>query len=204
MINKYLYPSGLNIYFDDNSNTRVIYYLKALFKNKNIYFNLVDHPKDADIIITDDENKYKKDILNVNEITFEPNLDFKKIVQKLFKKETIFLGVDPGERTGVALYYGKKLILNEVISPWENAIYFIVGILKEFEDNRKIVKIGCGNLKSADELKKILQARFDKIEIYFIDEKKTTKNVKLKGKQGKEKDKISALKILQREGRKVI
>ncbi|MEM5784319.1 MAG: hypothetical protein QXF15_01100, partial [Candidatus Aenigmatarchaeota archaeon] len=62
----------------------------------------------------------------------------------------------------------------------------------------------CGNLKSADELKKILQARFDKIEIYFIDEKKTTKNIKLKGKQGKEKDKISALKILQREGRKVI
>ncbi len=203
MINKYLYSNGLNIYFDGN-NTKVIYYLKTLFRNKKIYFNIVDHPKDADVIITSDEDKYKKNALNINEIVFEPSLDFRKIVQKMFREEPIFLGVDPGERTGVALYYGKKLILNEVISSWENAIYFIVGILKEFEYNRKIVKIGCGNLRSADELKKILQARFDNIEIYFIDEKRTTKNVKLKGKQSKEKDKVSALKILQRDGRKVI
>lgn len=203
MINKYLYSNGLNIYFDGN-NTKVIYYLKTLFRNKKIYFNIVDHPKDADVIITGDEGKYKKNTLNINEIVFEPSLDFRKIVQKIFREGPIFLGVDPGERTGVALYYGKKLILNEVISSWENAIYFIVGILKEFEYNRKIVKIGCGNLRNADELKKILQARFDNIEIYFIDEKRTTKNVKLKGKQNKEKDKISALKILQREGRKVI
>lgn len=203
MINKYLHLNGFNIYFDDN-NTRVIYYLKTLFRNKKIYFNIVDHPKDADIIITNEESKFKKNTLSTNEIVFEPNLDFKKIIQKLFRKEPILLGIDPGERTGIALYYGKKLILNEVISPWENAIYFIVGILKEFECNKKIVKIGCGNLRSATELKKILQTRFDNIEIYFIDEKKTTKNVKLKGKQNKEKDKISALKILQREGRKVI
>lgn len=203
MINKYLYTIGFNLYFDNN-NTRVTYYLKNLFKNKKIYFNLVDCPKDADIIITNNERKYKGRILNENEITFEPNLDFKKIVKKLFKNDPIFLGIDPGERTGIALYYGKKLILNEVVSPWENAIYFIVETLKEFEYNRKIVKIGCGNLRSAEELKKILWTRFDNIEIYFIDEKRTTKNAKLKGNQGKEKDKISALKILQKEGRRVI
>lgn len=203
MINKYLSAVGLNLYFGNN-NTRVIYYLKTLFKSKKIYFNIVESEKDADIIITNNRIKSEENSLYEGEITFEPDIDFRRIVQRLSKRDNIFLGIDPGERTGVALYYGKKLILNEVIPSWENAIFFIVDILKEFEYNRKIVKIGCGNLRNAEELKRILQTRFGNIEIYFIDERKTTRNARLKRNQGKEKDKISALKILQREGRRVV
>jgi len=203
MINKYLSAVGLNLYFGNN-NTRVIYYLKTLFKSKKIYFNIVESEKDADIIITNNRIKSEENSLYEGEITFEPDIDFRRIVQRLSKRDNIFLGIDPGERTGVALYYGKKLILNEVIPSWENAIFFIVDILKEFEYNRKIVKIGCGNLRNAEELKRILQTRFGNIEIYFIDERRTTRNARLKRNQGKEKDKISALKILQREGRRVV
>jgi len=203
MINKYLSTVGINLYFD-SSNIRVTYYLKTLFKNKKIYFNIVGCAEDADIIVTSKNDEvYKNRTLNEKEITFEPNIDFKKIIQKLFREKNLFLGVDPGDKTGIALCYGEKLILNEVISPWENAIYFIIDILKEFDCNKKIVKIGYGNSHNADKLKRILKTRFDNVEIYLIDEKSTTKNAKLRKNQGKEKDRISALKILQRAGRRI-
>lgn len=203
MINKYLFTVGINLYFD-SSNIRVIYYLKTLLKNKKIYFNIVGCAEDADIIVTSkNDGVYKNRTLNEKEITFEPNIDFKKIIQKLFREKNLLLGVDPGDKTGIALCYGEKLILNEVISPWENAIYFIIDILKEFDCNKKIVKIGYGNSHNADKLKRILKTRFDNVEIYLIDEKSTTKNAKLRKNQGKEKDRISALKILHRAGRKI-
>jgi RNase H-fold protein (predicted Holliday junction resolvase) len=203
MINKYLSTIGINLYFESN-NVRVIYYLKTLFKNKKIYFNIVGRAEDADIIISsNDDEVYNVRTLNEKEITFEPNVDFKKIIQKLFRERSLRLGIDPGDRTGIAVCYGEKLILNEVISPWENAVYFIIDILKEFNCNKKIVKIGCGSSDNVNKLKEILKTRFDDIEIYLIDEKSTTKNAKLRKNQGKEKDRISALKILQRAGRRI-
>ena len=191
-INKALAPY-IKIYFD-TVDSRVMYYILGILRKRNIRFIVVDkdNSKDADIIVSDSE-KNGKMILETREITYDSIIDFKKIALKLFggRKEGLCIGVDPGKRTGVAVYYGKKLILNEVISPWEDAILYIVKILKEIGFDRKVVKIGQGNPQAAEELRKVLQRRFSNLEAYFIDEQRTTKTAKTKANQGKEKDKIS-------------
>jgi hypothetical protein len=204
-INKVLAPC-IKIHFD-TVDSRIMYYILGILRKKNIRFIVVDKDnlKDADIIVSD-SRMFGEIALETQEITYNSMVDFKKIAQKLFggRKDGLCIGVDPGKRTGVAVYYGNKLILNEAISPWEDAILYIVEILKEIGFNRKVVKIGQGNLQVAEELRKVLQDRFSNLEVYFIDEKRTTKTAKTKVNQGKEKDKISAITIAHKNGRRVV
>jgi len=204
-INKSLAPN-IRIYFD-TVDTRLIYYIMEILKNKNLRFTILDKEglKDIDVTITDKE-KYGKAVLQVKEITYNPASDFVKIASKMFgeKKDSLCIGIDPGKRTGIAAFFGTKLVLNEVISPWEDAVLYIVEVLKEIGFNRKLVKIGAGNLNAAEELKKVLQLRFDNLEIYFVNEQRTTKTAKKKGNRGREKDKISAVEIARKNGKRVV
>lgn len=203
-INKSL-ATNIRIYFD-TVDSRAIYYVENLLKNKKFHFVVLDREnrKDADIIITDG-GRDEENVLRVNELTYAPTSDFGKITSRLFKarKEELLIGVDLGKRTGVAAYFGNRLIANEVISPWEDAVLFIVEILK-MGFNRKVLKIGRGDRDAAEELKRVLQSRFGDLEIYFIDERRTTKTAKKKGNQGKEKDKISAIEIAHKNGERVV
>jgi len=160
---------------------------------------------DADLIISDKFNTEEK-VIQTKTITYDPITDFVMIITKVFggEKDCLFLGVDPGKRTGVAVYLGKRLILNEVISPWEDAVLYIVKILSKIECSKKIVKIGSGNLKVAEELKRVLKTRFEDLDIYFVNEQRTTISAKKKKNQGREKDKISAISIVHKNGEKVV
>ncbi len=204
-INKVLAPY-INIHFD-TTNARIIYYILGIIKKKNIRFSVVDKDNlnDADMIISD-SGRADGTVLETKEITYDPIVDFKKITLKLFggRKEGLCIGVDPGKRTGVAVFYGKKMILNEVVSPWEDAILYVVEILKEIGFGKKVVKIGQGNPQAAEELRKVLQYRFNNLEVYFIDEQRTTKTAKAKANQGKERDKISAVTIVHKNGKRVV
>jgi len=198
--------SYIRIIFD-TADSRIMYYILGIFKVRDLRFITVDKDNlnDADIIISDNK-KIGEKVLGTQEITYDPIVDFNKIALKLFggRKESLCIGVDPGKRTGVAVYYGKKLILNEVISPWEDAIFYIVEILKEIGFDRKVVKIGLGNPQAAEELRKVLQHRFRSLEVYFVDERRTTKTAKTKANQGKEKDKISAIVIAHKSGKRIV
>jgi hypothetical protein len=204
-INKVLAPY-IKICFD-TVNAKIVYYILGILRNKNIRFITVDKDnlKDADIIVSD-RRRGGETVLEAQEITYDPIDDFKKIALKLFggRKEKLCIGVDPGKRTGIAVFYGKKLILNEVVSPWEDAILYVVEILKEIGFDSKVVKIGQGNPQAAEELRKVLQYRFSNLEVYFINEQRTTKTAKSKANQGKEKDKISAVAIVHKNGKRVV
>ncbi|MGQ9781687.1 MAG: hypothetical protein ACUVQ8_05475 [Nitrososphaeria archaeon] len=203
-INKSL-ATNVRIYFD-TVDSKAIYYILDILRNKRFHFTILDEgsQKDADIIFTD-KKKCEGNVLRINELTYTSTSDFERIASKLFRttKESLLVGVDPGKRMGIAAYFGNRLIVNDVIFPWEDAVLFIVEILK-MGFNRKVLKIGQGDRKTAEELKKVVQSRFNDIEIYLVDERRTTKTAKKKGNQGKEKDKISAVEIAHKNGKRVV
>lgn len=204
-LNKSLMPN-IKIRVDTLDN-RAVYHVLGILKSKNINFTIAegDNLKDADLIITDKEI-IEGPVLRTNLLTNDPIFDFENVILRVLGGQNglIYLGVDPGKRTGIAVYFGKKLVLSEAVSPWEDAVLYIVKILNKTESNRKIVKIGLGNPKAAEELRKVLQSRFGKrVEIYFVDEQRTTKVAKTRKNQGKEKDKISAIAIAHKHGKKV-
>jgi len=197
---------NIKIYFD-TVEYRVIYYILNVLRSRNVSYMILKEKSvtDADLIISDKFNTEEK-VIQTKTITYDPITDFVMIITKVFggEKDCLFLGVDPGKRTGVAVYLGKRLILNEVISPWEDAVLYIVKILSKIECSKKIVKIGSGNLKVAEELKRVLKTRFEDLDIYFVNEQRTTISAKKKKNQGREKDKISAISIVHKNGEKVV
>ena len=125
------------------------------------------------------------------------------MVQKLspnFEEEMLIFGVDPGQRTGLSiLYYGQE-IESSFYSSVEQLVFHIIQVLGGLKAKRKIVKIGDGNMKIANQIAVLLNLKFcSSFELEFVDEQKTSLKIKNFNQRGK-RDMLSAKYISQRDG----
>lgn len=117
-----------------------------------------------------------------------------------FENEELIIGVDPGSRIGLSVYYFGKEIESSLHSSIENLVDHIISILAGLRAKRKVVKIGNGNMEIAKKIVKILNLKFcSSFELEFVDEQRTSLKIKNYNQRGK-RDKLSAKYITQREG----
>ena len=125
------------------------------------------------------------------------------ILQKLnleYEDEKLVLGIDPGSRIGLSVFYYGKEIESSLHSSVEGLVSHMITILAELRAKRKIVKIGNGNMGIAKEIGTLLNLRFcSSFELEFVDERWTSLKIKNYNQRGK-RDKLSAKFITQREG----
>jgi len=125
------------------------------------------------------------------------------IVRKLefgLDKNELLLGIDPGLRTGLSVFYFGKEIERSIFTSKEELVLHITKILAGLKAERKIVKIGDGNMKLAKEIIELLNLKFcSDFEFEYVDERKTSLKVKNYNQRGK-RDMLSAKYISQREG----
>ena len=125
------------------------------------------------------------------------------MVQKMdpgFEKNELILGIDPGQRTGLSVFYFGKEIERSIFTSIDKLIVHVTLILAELKATRKIVKIGNGNMKLAREITSRLNLNFcSDFELEFVDERKTSLKIKNYNQRGK-RDMMSAKYITQREG----
>ena len=92
------------------------------------------------------------------------------------------VGIDPGERTGVAAFINHREIESSVFSTIETALARVIVLLKNAPDVRKTVKIGCGNMSLAKGIAKRLNMQLaGAVEISLVNENGTSA-LKRKGK----------------------
>jgi len=124
-------------------------------------------------------------------------------MQKLnpdFKEEDLILGIDPGQRIGLSIFYYGKEIESSFHSSVEKLVFHIIQVLGGLRAKRKIVKIGNGNMKIAKQIVTVLNLNFcSSFELEFVDEQKTSLKIKNFNQRGK-RDMLSAKYISQREG----
>ena len=130
------------------------------------------------------------------------------ILQKLnmyFEEEKLILGVDPGNRIGLSVYYYNREIESSFYSSIDNLVSHMITILAQLRAKKKIIKIGNGNMTLARNIANQLHLKFcSSFELEFVDEKRTSRKIKHFNQRGK-RDKLSARFITQREGyRKMI
>ena len=85
------------------------------------------------------------------------------IIQKLeggLDKNDLVLGIDPGQRTGLSVFYFGKEIERSIFTSIEDLVMHVARILAELKAERKIVKIGNGNMNLAKEIIALLNLRF--------------------------------------------
>jgi len=115
-------------------------------------------------------------------------------------EEDLILGVDPGQRIGLSIFYYGKEIESSLYSSVEELVFHIIEILGGLRAKRKIVKIGNGNMKIAKKIVSVLNLNFcSSFELEFVDEQKTSLKIKNFNQRGK-RDMLSAKFISQREG----
>ncbi len=115
-------------------------------------------------------------------------------------EEDLILGIDPGQRIGLSIFYYGKEIESSFHSSVEELVFHIIRVLGGLRAKRKIVKIGNGNMKIAKQIATILNLNFcSSFELEFVDEQKTSLKIKNFNQRGK-RDMLSAKYISQREG----
>ena len=123
-----------------------------------------------------------------------------RVMDSGFENEELIIGVDPGSRIGLSVYYFGKEIESSLHSSVENLVDHIISILAGLRAKRKVVKIGNGNMEIAKKISKILNLKFcSSFELEFVDEHRTSLKIKNYNQRGK-RDRLSAKYITQREG----
>ncbi|EIJ65620.1 hypothetical protein BD31_I1537 [Candidatus Nitrosopumilus salaria BD31] len=125
------------------------------------------------------------------------------MIQKLnqnFQDENLILGIDPGQRIGLSIFYYGQEIERSFYSSVEKLISHIIQILGGLRAKRKILKIGDGNMKISKQIVTMLNLKFcSSFELEFVDERKTSLKIKNFNQRGK-RDMLSAKYISQRDG----
>ena len=111
------------------------------------------------------------------------------------------VGIDPGERTGIAAFINHREIESLVLPTFEATLTRVSELIDNAPDIRKIVKIGRGNLQLAKTIAKIIEARYkDCVKINLVNESGTSV-LKRKGNFGHgTKDQRAARLIAFRDG----
>ena len=142
-------------------------------------------------------------VLFEEEFDHDPTIVRGKIVKKLesgLHRNLLVIGIDPGSRMGVSVFYYEKEIESSIYTSVEELVSHIVNILVGLGAERKVVKVGNGNMKIARQITNMLNLRFcSHFELEFVDERRTSLRVKNYNKRGT-RDKISARYITQRDG----
>jgi len=142
-------------------------------------------------------------VLYDEEFDADPTVIKGLITQKLesgMHESSLIIGIDPGNRVGLSVFYFQKEIESSTYTSLDELISHVVKILAALKAERKIVKIGNGNMKIARQIINLLNLSFcSHFELEFVDEHKTSLRIKNYNKRG-ERDKMSAKYISQREG----
>ncbi len=147
--------------------------------------------------------QYDKSLLYEEIFEHHPTVIRGIMMQKLnldFEEEELVLGVDPGQRTGLSVFYYGKEIESSFHSSVEELVSHIIRVLGGLRAKRKIVKIGNGNMMTAKQIVHMLNLKFcSSFELEFVDERKTSLKIKNFNQRGK-RDMLSAKYISQRDG----
>jgi hypothetical protein len=142
-------------------------------------------------------------VLLDDEFDCHPTIIKAKIVEKLqsgFNDSSLIIGIDPGNRIGISVFYYEKEIESSFYTSIDDLISHIVKILVGINAQRKIVKVGNGIMRISQYIVNSLNLRFcSHFELEFVDERKTSLKIRNYNKRG-ERDKISARYITKREG----
>lgn len=125
------------------------------------------------------------------------------ILQKMeltFEKEELIIGIDPGSRIGLSIFYFGQEIESSIHTSIESLVSHIISVMAQLKAKRKIIKIGNGSMPFAKEIGNMINLKFcSSFELEFIDEWKTSPKIKNHNQRGK-RDKLSAKYISQRQG----
>jgi hypothetical protein len=159
------------------------------------------------IITTQDEAEIvrRKDILLDTELDDYHVFMKAKILQNMmgpYHDDQLTIGIDPGVRIGISVIFLHNEIESIVESSPESAIKLVSHLLSRIRSNKKIVRIGNGNITMARQIALIIKTKFKElVDVEIVDEHGTSQLQNTDTNRRGARDKASARAIALRRGR---
>jgi len=189
------------------SKARAYYALVSRLRRAGLPFSSVLPDSDfrnCDLVLTtrDEVGSFGGGALALEDLDENPGVFKGQVVSKLTGEgDIILVGVDPGKRTGLAVFYGQtRLAFNTFDST--GAVCARVGIFaRRVPSSRLLVRVGDGNRSMTAKLVDGLRREVPSATVEVVDESGTsTGSSKMRGVQ---RDQVAAAKIAFRKGQVV-
>jgi hypothetical protein len=158
------------------------------------------------IITTRDEAEIvrRKDVLLDTELDDSPVFMKAKILRNImgpYHDDQLTIGIDPGIRIGISVIFLHNEIESVVESSPESAIKLVSHLISRIRSNKKVVRIGNGNIVMATQIAMTLKTKFKELDIEIVDEHGTSQPQNTEANRRGARDRASARTIALRNGK---
>jgi hypothetical protein len=159
------------------------------------------------IITTRDEAEIvrRRDVLLDTELDDYPVFMKAKILRNImgpYHDDQLTIGIDPGIRIGISVIFLHNEIESVVESSPESAIKLVSHLISRIRSNKKIVRIGNGNIAMATQIAMTLKTKFKElVDIEIVDEHGTSQPQNTEANRRGARDRASARTIALRNGK---
>jgi hypothetical protein len=190
-------------------DSRAYYSVVSRLRNTDLRFTSVN-PSDAlkerrcDLIMTtrDESGMFKgRRTVAIEDLDRDPLIMKGQILSMLSRNRRnndILIGIDPGSRTGLAIYYGDRRLAGLTFNSIDNLIGFIARTVGAIPNSGVVIKIGDGSPRLSRAIAQRVAEEVSGARIEVVDEKGTSVSRPEDG--GLKRDQSAAAKIALRKG----
>jgi len=157
--------------------------------------------RDCDLILTtaEEASRFGPKALALEGLDENPGVFKGQLVSRLSgENEVLLVGVDPGKRTGLAVFYGQSKLAFNTFDSASAVCSRVAAFVHAVPSSRVLVRVGNGNRQMASKLVDGLRKDVPSAIVEMVDESGTSaRSSKMKGVQ---RDQVSAAKIAFRKG----
>lgn len=185
-------------------DSRVYYNIVTKLKKANLRFISLTNDNDlgqCDLIITskNEANLFAGNVLSIEELDEDPIILKGQIMASILKREEqkLILGVDPGSRIGLAVFYGGLRLAFLVFNSKQELYMALYNLVTKIPNTNCVVRIGNGEPRIASWIASQIKAKIPNVLIELVDESGTSS----RSAKGITRDQSAAAKIALRRGR---
>jgi hypothetical protein len=185
------------------AEARAYYALVSRLRRAGLPFAsaLPDSDLDCDLVLTTagEAGQFGSRAMALEELDENPGVFKGQVVARLSGNgDVILVGVDPGKRTGLAVFYGQTRLAFSTFNSAAAVCSRVGAFARGVPSSRLLVRVGNGNRPMANKLVDGLRKEVPYATIEVVDESGTsTGSSKMKGVQ---RDQVAAARIAFRKG----
>jgi len=190
------------------SKAREYYSIVTRLRKANLPFvSLVPGTSDpeCDLVITTrgEDGPFGSRVFVVEELDERPLIFRGQVLSRIDDgRGTVLVGIDPGNRIGLAAYYGDAELGFATFGSTDKLCDMVATLVRKIPSRESLVRIGNGNLTQAVRLGTTLMELVPDAVIEMVDESGTSsRRTRIRGIQG---DQMAAAKIALRKGRPLL
>ena len=155
---------------------------------------------DCDLLLTTagEAAQFGGKAMTVEELDENPGIFKGQVMSRLAGDQVILVGVDPGKRTGLAVFFGQTKLAFNTFHSTSAVTSRVAAFAKGIPSSTLLIRVGNGNRSMATRLVEGLRKAIPRATIEVVDESGTSAgSSKMKGVQ---RDQVAAAKIAFRKG----